>query len=156
MATHAIPVGAALVAIDVCAAGCGGIWLDDADMRSGMKAGDDLRSVTIRPTLTPDTAQPVTCPICARSMQRYRWNYSSPVVLDQCSESHGTWIDHGEVQAMKQFVQSEAAVPVVPKKQAWAPLGERREVAADSLWEAGGWSLCDLLESLGENIGDCD
>src|SRR5687767_5551961 len=128
MASHVIAVGAVLVAVDVCAAGCGGIWLDDADMSTGLKAGHDLQRVTIRPTVTPDTAQPVPCPICGLTMQRYHWNYSSPAVLDQCPESHGIWIDHGEIQSMKKFEQSEAAAPYVPKQQAWAPQGERLEV----------------------------
>ena len=40
-------------------------------------------------------------------MHRYRWNYNSPVTLDQCTSGHGTWIDGGEVQAMEEFEEKD-------------------------------------------------
>jgi Zn-finger nucleic acid-binding protein len=153
MAVQAIRVGEAPAAIDVCAMGCGGIWLDDADLRAGVRVSDDLTGVSIKPTCTPDTAQPVPCPVCARTMQRYQWNYTSTVQLDQCPENHGTWIDHGEVQAMKAFMQSEAPLPYATKQQSWSPQRELRELAGDAVWDVGGWCVWELLESVVEQFG---
>lgn len=102
-----VQTAAQLILIDVCATGCGGVWLDDDDMSSGLDVTDDLNSLVVHPSYTPDISQPVGCPICQESMERYRWNYTSPVSLDQCPQGHGTWVDHGEVQAMEEFEERE-------------------------------------------------
>src|SRR5438477_704866 len=103
MATQTVQATTTPVVIDVCATGCGGIWLDAADMSMGLDVTDDLQQVTVTCSATPDTSQPAPCPVCHQVMDRYRWNYTSPVTLDQCPEGHGTWIDAGEVQAMEAF-----------------------------------------------------
>jgi hypothetical protein len=39
--------------------------------------------------------------MCAGPTHRFRWNYNSPIFLDQCEAGHGTWLDGGEVQEME-------------------------------------------------------
>ncbi len=121
------------VVIDVCATYCGGIWLDDSDMQTGLDVSDDLQVIEYTPCATPDCGQPTACPICGQTMQRYRWNYTSPVTLDQCPAGHGTWIDAGEVQAMEQFEEQEV-LAADKKVQLQARLGmERLELEANHL-----------------------
>lgn len=115
MSTHTIAAGTAVVLVDVCASGCAGIWLDAQDMQLGVDVSDDLQQVTVSPCSVPDTSQPASCPLCRDPMQRYRWNYQSPVILDECATGHGTWIDGGEVQAMEEF---EAHETLPAEKQA--------------------------------------
>jgi Zn-finger nucleic acid-binding protein len=103
MTTQTVQSATAPVVIDVCAVGCGGIWLDSDDMSSGLDVTDDLQQVKVTPSAAPDTTQPAPCPVCHQTMDRYRWNYTSPVTLDQCPEGHGTWIDAGEVEAMEAY-----------------------------------------------------
>ena len=102
-----VATGSGKVTVDVCTTGCGGIWVDNTDIAAGIDVSDDLQSLHVTPSLTPDLSQPVACPVCEQTMIRYRWNYTSPVSLDQCPDGHGTWIDAGEVQAMEQFEEGE-------------------------------------------------
>ena len=105
--TRPVATASGPVVVDVCTTGCGGVWLDSDDMSAGLDVTDDLQALTVAPTRTPDTSLPVNCPICDTVMVRYRWNYTSPVVLDQCEGGHGTWVDGGEVQAMEEFEEQD-------------------------------------------------
>jgi Zn-finger nucleic acid-binding protein len=123
--------------VDVCTAGCGGIWLDAGDMSSGLDVTDDLQSMVVHPTYTPDTAQPVNCPVCQETMERYRWNYTSPVSLDQCPAGHGTWVDYGEAQAMEEFEEREVLSPE-KKTRLQARLGmDRMELQTGHMRDVG-------------------
>jgi Zn-finger nucleic acid-binding protein len=98
------------VVVDICARGCGGVWLDDGDTRSGLDVSDDLLEIAPEASPAPlvDRSQPVQCPVCEVTMLRYRWNYQSPVALDQCSRGCGTWVDGGEVREMETWETQQA------------------------------------------------
>src|SRR5437764_1335512 len=137
MKTRTVAAGDKVVVIDLCESGCAGIWLDDADMATGLDATDDLQQVIVDRQRTPDCNQPAACPICQASMQRYRWNYTSPVTLDQCGSGHGTWIDGGEVQTMEEFEEKDC-LPASGQAKLRARLGmDRLELEADHLRGAG-------------------
>src|SRR5688572_13605723 len=122
-----------MTAVDVCTAGCGGVWLDAQDMSSGLDVTDDLKDMVVHPTYTPDVTQPVNCPVCKEMMERYRWNYTSPVSLDQCPAGHGTWVDYGEVQAMEAFEEREL-LPDEKKTRLQAQLGiDRMELQTEHM-----------------------
>jgi Zn-finger nucleic acid-binding protein len=112
METRVVAAGTAAVLVDICATGCAGIWLDDADMELGLDITDDLQPLAIAPSQTPDGSQPAACPVCQTDMARFRWNYTSPVTLDQCPDGHGTWVDGGEVQAMEEYEEHEVLSPM--------------------------------------------
>jgi Zn-finger nucleic acid-binding protein len=150
MATQTVSAAAAPVMIDVCATGCGGIWLDAADMAMGLDVTDDLQQVTATPSATPDVAQPAQCPVCHETMDRYRWNYTSPVTLDQCPDGHGTWIDSGEVQAMEAFEERDV-LSDAKRAQLEARLGmDREEVETELQRDVGrtGNPLFNLIDRL--------
>jgi hypothetical protein len=77
--TRTINTATGSVVIDICHPGCAGIWLDASDMSAGLDATDDLQQVVLTPIRTPDLSRPAGCPVCQEPMQRYRWNYTSPV-----------------------------------------------------------------------------
>jgi Zn-finger nucleic acid-binding protein len=131
MKTRGVTAGDRLVMVDLCEDGCAGIWLDDSDMTTGLDATDDLQQVIVTRSCTPDCDQPAACPICKEPMQRYRWNYTSHVTLDQCPAGHGTWIDGGEVQAMEEFEEKDC-LPAGEQAKLRARLGmDRLELEAD-------------------------
>jgi Zn-finger nucleic acid-binding protein len=131
MTSANVRTASGLVLIDLCSTSCGGIWLDDTDMSSGLDVTDDLQTMVVHPIYTPDTSQRVSCPVCQETMERYRWNYTSPVSLDQCPTGHGTWVDHGEVQAMEEFEEREVLSPQ-KKVQLQARMGmERLQMEAE-------------------------
>lgn len=123
-----------LVDVVFCESGCRGLWVDEADIRAGLAAstseeleklqGDDEASrwqfleVDVehpRPTLNLD--QPVCCPRCGAEMFRYRWNATSPAMLDQCRAGHGIWIDGGEVALMREYLRNEEGRVVAPQRR---------------------------------------
>ncbi|HUT74591.1 MAG TPA: zf-TFIIB domain-containing protein [Armatimonadota bacterium] len=125
-------------AVEACLDGCAGIWVGREDLVAGLQPAmsDDLLRVqegTAEPrstrwdfleveearrcgpkiVLRPEQLEPyIRCVRCGREMDRYRWNMTSPVVLDECRDGHGIWIDAGEIMQMRQFFQADAADPV--------------------------------------------
>ena len=45
------------------------------------------------------------CPICKSTMQRFTYKISSSVLIDKC-ESHGVWLNHGELKTLIEWKQS--------------------------------------------------
>jgi Zn-finger nucleic acid-binding protein len=131
MTAQSVLAGNAAVVIDVCAESCAGIWLDARDMETGLDVTDDLQQVVLTRTYIPDCRQPTLCPVCSEPMLRYRWNYTSPVTLDQCAAGHGTWIDGGEVAEMEEFEEHEV-LPADRQVKLRAKLGmDRLQLEAD-------------------------
>lgn len=116
--TVACPEGP--VTVDLCLLGCGGLWLDADDMRHG---GDLMEALETGPSAAPQSGPSIVidrrprigCPVCGERMTRYRWNYNSPVLLDQCPRGHGSWLDAGEVRQMQEEQDAEV---LDPEKQA--------------------------------------
>jgi len=81
---------------------CGGIWVDDqafAALRQGMEdevvgVADVLNSRNTVPDATERAT--IRCPTCARMLIPTE---VSRVRIDFCT-AHGTWVDHGEVEAI--------------------------------------------------------
>jgi Zn-finger nucleic acid-binding protein len=131
MSPHTVLAGPNAVLIDTCATSCAGIWLDSGDLETGLDVTDDLQQLVLTREYLPDCRQPAGCPICSQQMHRYRWNYTSPVTLDQCPDGHGIWIDGGEVQEMEAFEEHEV-LPSERQVQLRAKLGmDRLQLAAD-------------------------
>lgn len=138
MTTRTIATPAAVVLVDVCTTGCAGIWLDAHDMQMGLDVSDDLQQIPVSRSYLPDTRQPAPCPLCKATMQRYRWNYQSPVTLDQCPDGHGTWIDGGEVQGMEEF-EAHETLPAAKQASLRARLGmDQLELGANHRRPVGG------------------
>jgi len=107
---RSVVVDSRTVLVEICTRGCGGVWLDDGDVRSGLDISDDLLEVCPETPPTPgvDLSKSLDCPVCETTMERYRWNYQSPVALDQCAGGCGTWVDGGEVQQMETWETATA------------------------------------------------
>lgn len=104
------------VTVDLCLLGCGGLWLDSDDMRHGSDLMDALDEhpaglSRVAPSIVIDRTALVACPVCRVSMRRYRWNYTSNVVLDQCPAGHGSWLDGGEAREMQASQELEVIDP---------------------------------------------
>lgn len=125
----------ARTAVEACLDGCAGIWVGKEDLLAGLQpAGcDDLlrvqgnastphdtrwdflevekaRRCGPKTVLTPEQlAKYIECIRCGKEMMRYRWNMTSAVILDECPDGHGIWIDAGEIMQMRQFLQVDVA-----------------------------------------------
>jgi Zn-finger nucleic acid-binding protein len=122
-------------AVEACLDGCAGIWVGKEDLLAGLQPAmsDELLSLQSgaaeqhttrfdfleveearrcgpKVVLTPELLEKyIQCIRCGKEMMRYRWNLTSVVILDECPDGHGIWIDAGEIMQMRQFLQVEEA-----------------------------------------------
>lgn len=102
--------------IDRCAS-CGGVWFDVGEIKQLRGLADDqaLREeigalLEKRAATAPaTTGEPLLCPMCGLRMTRRHHEDAPGVVIDRC-QSHGTWLDHGEVaRLLKLAAEVDAA-----------------------------------------------
>lgn len=85
---------------------CGGVWVDDhafTALRQGME--DDVVGVAAalrarQRSPEPDRRDIIRCPVCSRELIA---TDISTVRVDFCT-AHGTWLDHGDVEAIADAV----------------------------------------------------
>ena len=132
------------IEIDVCADGCGGLWLEAHDFEADAKANLllDAELLTLnRPARESASHEgPAHCPECKALMHRYDWN-NEGIHLDSCPAGHGRWVDGGELEA----VHRQWGVEPVSEAQQ-AALAEKargiRSRADASEPKAGFWQRC--------------
>jgi Zn-finger nucleic acid-binding protein len=102
---------------------CGGVWLDATtsfnvartlDPRLDhalISLAEGLGGATTAPA---DDAAPLSCPICARSMEK-RWVGAAAVELDRCED--GTWFDRSELAKVCAALEV-AKAPAAPEEAA--------------------------------------
>ena len=92
---------------------CGGIWFDDGELKKLRTIGDELSLHSVEGQAKPDKDVITTeregklCPICNERLTPYRYMYSSDVLLDECDECYGVWVQDGELEKMAQYIESE-------------------------------------------------
>ncbi len=114
------------VLLDTCSK-CAGIFFDEGEINQirelgGTRAFDELDHL-IQPdadhTYENEVGVCRTCPGCSGEMRRFRYMYSSPVFLDSCDNCGGIWIDNGELQQMREYIESarDGRLAPTPSKQ---------------------------------------
>lgn len=92
------------VVLDVCHGGCGGIWVDEGELEKIDGTGDFTLNVPIDASSAVDHAQPRTCPRCDGKSQMRQVEVGSGeggATIDTCPACGGTWLDHGELERIK-------------------------------------------------------
>ncbi|PIE23724.1 MAG: hypothetical protein CSA62_06350 [Planctomycetota bacterium] len=91
---------------------CGGIWLPEdlfekatAEQDKGaLSAAMSHRQSAPMPERRVEPVKYLKCPICSQLMNRKNFAGASGVIIDWC-RGHGYWFDHGEIEAILQFVR---------------------------------------------------
>lgn len=103
------------VEVDTCET-CGGIFFDEGEVSQIRTRGGDSAFEELDELVQPSPEyMPLEehlhrrCPACAATMRRYRYMYTSPVMLDSCESCGGIWIDNGELKRMKAYLDVEKA-----------------------------------------------
>ena len=136
------------VLVDTCP-NCAGIFFDEGEVNAIRSQGgerafyelDDL----VQPCpfyFAPDEQNTYRkCPNCLACMRRVQYLYTSPVTLDSCDSCGGTFIDNGELQQMKAYLEAGKALDQSDPKQIAAGLDihtiEQRDKARRLHWIAG-------------------
>jgi Zn-finger nucleic acid-binding protein len=105
---------AGTVTLDACQGGCGGIWFDrdelDGVNREHGKTSDKVAEVTRDPAVSVDEASARSCPRCQRAtaLEQKLYTLGSGVILDRCPECEGVWLDHGELEKIRETLHPRA------------------------------------------------
>ena len=85
------------VTIDICNT-CNGCWLDRNES-SALTRSRGAKALNIQ--LVERKPSSLNCPKCsARSMEEGRHAQKDSLVLDECKDCHGVWLDRGELPAL--------------------------------------------------------
>ncbi len=119
------------ITVDVCAGGCGGIWLDRYELmrvnESHESAGESLLEVERDENLDVDLSQRLHCPKCRDVvMMRHFFSVKRKVVVDECPNCGGHWLDPGELRTIRTEYATE---------------GDRKQAASEYFSEVFGPEL---------------
>lgn len=73
----------------------------------------------------------VTCPVCARQMERGRFAAGSEVVIDVCDRHHGIWLDAGELVGLVAFVGRRREIGATDARRETEQRASERDVARE-------------------------
>lgn len=101
------------ITVDVCAGGCGGIWLDDFELakidEQSESVGEALLDVPRDASLSVDLERRRTCPKCGPEMvmMRHFTSAARKVTIDECPGCGGIWLDTGELKGIRSEFPSD-------------------------------------------------
>lgn len=95
------------ITLDVCPQ-CAGIWFDDGELLKLKDLGEDAMSeveddvAPAEPEAPKKAVSKRLCPDCGTALDEFSYLYTSTVKLDSCGKCYGTWVQDGELQAMRE------------------------------------------------------
>lgn len=96
------PVQADTAAFSACRS-CGGLWFPSGQLAELLsRDGASVDSVEDKHGASGPVDEPVvfSCPACSCALDRYRYQYTSPVVLDGCPKCGGVFVQDEELNAI--------------------------------------------------------
>jgi len=99
------------VSVDVCSAGCGGMWFDRKEIEHFDEQHEfDLEKVLTKKGSTAANASKVRkCPRCTvEVMARMSFDNKNQVEIDQCWMCAGVWLDGGELSTIRSQFKTAA------------------------------------------------
>lgn len=105
-------VTAGEVDVDVCSSGCGGIWLDDMEIKKFDEPCEIAARVLFDKVKGANKAATVLkvrkCPRCEDEvLWRRSYDHMGKVEVDQCPECCGIWLDTEELQMIRNQFDTE-------------------------------------------------
>ena len=102
------------ITVDVCRDGCGGIWFDHFELskvdEQHEHAGEALMDIPRRADIRIDPQAKRPCPRCdGVIMMQHFFSIKRRVVVDECAECGGLWLDAGELAEIRGLFPDSAA-----------------------------------------------
>lgn len=102
------------ITLDVCPE-CAGIWFDDGELLKLKELGDEAIDVVEGETAPTQEGEPKKstrmCPDCGTALDEYSYLYTTKVELDACPNCNGTWVQEGELGAMRTALEAARSTP---------------------------------------------
>ena len=97
---------AGTVMLDGCDGGCAGIWFDHDELasvgREQPQPGSPVASLLRDPAVQVEDNAARMCPRCdGVALDKKLYSLGSGVVLDRCLHCRGVWLDHGELEKIR-------------------------------------------------------
>jgi uncharacterized protein len=118
------------IEIDTCAA-CRGVWLDRGELQAIQRTverdhsrHEDKPMAQVSESyvaVAQGIAPRVACPKCGTMMDTHPFGMGSQIVIDECPDGCGVWLDGGELQALERFYEASQAETHIPLRwRMWA------------------------------------
>jgi Zn-finger nucleic acid-binding protein len=100
------------MSVDICRHGCGGIFFDNFELarvdQSHEKLGDALATLESHPAAVV-VREKRPCPKCMGfTMLQHKFSREKPVLVDECPNCAGIWLDGGELAEIRRPVETVA------------------------------------------------
>lgn len=96
------------LAVDVCRSGCGGLWFDNFELHRVDEAHERLAEALLAIPAHPEVIELTNkrpCPKCPDiTMLQHKFSREKPVVVDECPNCGGLWLDGGELAEIRRPV----------------------------------------------------
>lgn len=98
--------------VDICADGCGGVWLDNRELdkidETNENADAILDAIEDKTFAETDKTKDRICPVCGVKMVKYNYTDGDiPVVIDACYTCGGKFLDNDELRQIRQKYEAE-------------------------------------------------
>ena len=105
-------IAAGDVKVQACKGGCGGLWFDEWTLRKvdqpDQSAGESLLNIPQNASVKVDQGQRRKCPRDSVVMMRHFWSVKRDVVVDECPQCEGMFLDPGELTGIRADYKSDA------------------------------------------------
>ena len=112
--------------IDICTDGCGGIFFDNREFDKFNEENEDISAIMEKyknKTYTPaNETETRKCPVCGAKMVRNKSAVKGNIVVDDCYNCGGKFLDYGELNKIRtefptDAERSEAALDLFMQKK---------------------------------------
>jgi Zn-finger nucleic acid-binding protein len=105
-------ITAGRITVDACKGGCGGIWFDRYELmrvdETDESVGEGLLEIERDPNLKVELSKRLNCPKCPDVvMMRHFFSAKRQVVVDECPNCGGHWLNPGELRTIRTEYASE-------------------------------------------------
>jgi len=105
-------ITAGRITVDACKGGCGGLWFDRYELmrvdESDEATGEELLEIERDPDLDVDLSKRLNCPKSPEFvMMRHFFSAKRQVVVDECPDCGGHWLNPGELRTIRTEYASE-------------------------------------------------
>jgi uncharacterized protein len=121
------------IALDDCPQ-CGGIWFDDGELKKLQSLGDELCLHSLEDQARPhkdvvtSERDAKLCPTCNLRLVPYRYMYTSDVMLDECDDCFGIWVQDGELEKMASYLDEQDSQMDPSKRQVIAAVSSELQM----------------------------
>ena len=100
--------------VQTCNGGCGGLWFERLELakvdEGSQSAGESLLHIERNPASQQGDRNQrprLKCPRCGILMMRHFFSVKKQVLVDECPECAGTWLDAGELATIRSEFKTE-------------------------------------------------